>query len=196
MNNQEVFYVDPDSYYSTLRALKALDKETTQELRRRSKLIAEDILKPTIQAAIIAKSGPYGPKLAKSVRVKGDRVPMVLVGAKGITYGATNDAAAKRYYKRRGKLKAAGFNVKSAKEAGLLSDRANTVMLRYGTISGPYKAGREGKRAGEVQHWANKVVPGWPQFASNEYLAPTFYAWEEAVMSIIDEWNSGVRYGA
>jgi hypothetical protein len=193
--DNEVFYIDPDSYYATLRALKALDKEATQELRRRSKLIAEDILKPTIQAAIIARAGNYGPKLAKTVRVKGDRVPMVLVGAARTTYGSTNDAAAKRYYKRRGKLKTAGFSVAAAKEAGLLSDRANTIMVRYGTIEGPYKAGREGKRAGEVQHWARQVTPGWPQFASNEYLAPTFNAWEQAVLGIIDDWNNGVKYG-
>jgi len=192
----DVFEVDPDSYYGLLRALKQLDKETTKELRRRSKLIAEDILKPTIQAAIISHAGPYGPKLAKSVRVKGDRVPMVLVGAKGISYGSTNDAARMRYYRKRSKLKAAGFGVKSAKEAGLLSDVANTVMLRYGTIEGPYKAGRQGKRAGELQHWARQVIPGWTQFASNEYLAPTFYAWQEAVTDIIEDWNRGVRYGA
>jgi hypothetical protein len=192
----EVFYIDPDSYYATLRALKALDKETTKELRRRSKLIAEDILKPKIQAAIISHAGPYGPKLARSVRVKGDRVPMVLVGAKGISYGATNDAARKRYYQKRARLKKAGFGVKSAKEAGLLSDIANTVMLRYGTIEGPYKAGREGKRAGEIQHWARQVTPGWTMAASNDYLAPTFHAWEQAVLGIIDDWNNGVRYGA
>jgi hypothetical protein len=118
------------------------------------------------------------------------------VGAKGISYGATNDAARKRYYRKRAKLKEAGFGVKAAKEAGLLSDVANTVMLRYGTIEGPYKAGRNGKRAGELQHWARQVIPGWTQFASNEYLAPTFYAWEEAVTDIINEWNRGVRYGA
>lgn len=194
--DNEVFYIDPDSYYATLRALKALDKDTTIELRRRSKLIAEDILKPAIQSAIISHAGNYGPKLASTVRVKGDRVPMVLVGAKKTTYGAAGDAAAKRYYKRRGKLKRAGFNVAAAKEAGLLSDRANTIMVRYGTIEGPYKAGREGKRAGELQHWANHVTPGWPQFASNQYLAPTFNAWEQAIYGIINDWNNGVRYGA
>lgn len=86
--------VDPDSYYALLRALKSLPKEASDELRAESRTIAETIIKPKVQNAILQNAGNYGPKLVKTVRVGRDRIPKVRIGTnKKNTYsgGATSN---------------------------------------------------------------------------------------------------------
>ena len=92
MGNKPAVYVDADSYYALLRALKGLPKEASQELRVEAKKIAENIVMPSVQRAIRSHAGPYGPKLAKNVRVTRDRVPKVAIGSRRKAYsgGATS----------------------------------------------------------------------------------------------------------
>jgi hypothetical protein len=82
MGNKPAVYVDADSYYALLRALKGLPKEANDELRNMSKQIANDIVKPSVERAIRSHAGPYADKLAKDVRVSRDRVPKVAIGSR------------------------------------------------------------------------------------------------------------------
>lgn len=171
MKNDDV-YIDPNSFYGTLRALKKLGKEANAELRQESRKIAENILKPIVQASILKNSGAYGPKLASTVRVKGDRVPTVLVGQKSKRYGDARRNTLRAKEQRAAKRNNVDFNK---------SDPPNTLMLKFGTIKGPYIA-----RSGALQEWAQSVTPGWTQDASNHYIEPVYYAWEKAVLKVID----------
>jgi hypothetical protein len=74
-----------------LRALKALPKEASDELRKSSMVIAERHMAPAWRNAALYYAGPWGPDIADSVRVKRDRVPAVNVGDNKKTFrgGAT-----------------------------------------------------------------------------------------------------------
>lgn len=65
---------------SLLRDLRALPKEAQGELRDASAVIAGRYMVPAWRAAAL-QAGPWGPKLAASVRVKRDRVPAVVIGS-------------------------------------------------------------------------------------------------------------------
>jgi hypothetical protein len=82
MGNKPSIYVESDSYYALLRALKGLPKEANDELRTMAKQIATDIVKPSVERAIRTHAGPYATKLAKDVRVSRDRVPKVAIGSR------------------------------------------------------------------------------------------------------------------
>lgn len=97
MGNKPAVYVDADSYYALLRALKGLPKEASQELRVEAKQIAEDIVKPSVQHAIRNHAGPFGEKLAKNVRVTRDRVPKVAVGSRRKAYSGGASSIQIRY---------------------------------------------------------------------------------------------------
>ena len=97
MGNKPGVYVDPDSYYKLLRSLKGLPKEASQELRVEAKKIAEDIVKPKVQKAILSHTGPFGPKLAKNVRVTRDRIPKVAIGSKRKAYSGGASSTQIRY---------------------------------------------------------------------------------------------------
>ena len=64
-----------------LRDLRALPKEAQAELRSASVKIAERHMVPAWRAAAL-EAGPWGPKIAASVRAKRDRVPSVVIGGK------------------------------------------------------------------------------------------------------------------
>ena len=72
--------IDPASFKFVMDGLKGLPKEANAELRTASMEIAERILKPIIQRTIRQQAGPYGEKLAESVRVRKDRIPKVAIG--------------------------------------------------------------------------------------------------------------------
>ncbi len=63
-----------------LRALKALPKEASAELRDASMQIAEQHMAPAWQNAALYYAGPWGQVIADSVKVKRDRVPAVQIG--------------------------------------------------------------------------------------------------------------------
>lgn len=64
-----------------LRDFQRLPKEAQAELRRRSAIIAGKHMVPAWRAAAL-QAGPWGPKIAASVRARRDRVPSVVIGGK------------------------------------------------------------------------------------------------------------------
>lgn len=69
-----------DGLNSLLRDLRALPKEAQAELRDASKDIAARHMVPAWRAAAMG-AGPWGPKLAESIRAKRDRVPSIVIGS-------------------------------------------------------------------------------------------------------------------
>lgn len=63
-----------------LRAISRLSKEANQELKAASMAIAESDMAPAWRNAALYYAGPWGAKIAASVRVKKDRVPAVSIG--------------------------------------------------------------------------------------------------------------------
>lgn len=66
---------------SILRDLRRLPKEAQNELRTASVAIAERHMVPAWRAAAL-EAGPWGPKIAASVRARRDRIPAVVIGGK------------------------------------------------------------------------------------------------------------------
>lgn len=62
-----------------LRDLRALPKEAQAELRDASQDIATRLMVPAWRAAAM-QAGPWGPKIADSVRAKRDRIPAINIG--------------------------------------------------------------------------------------------------------------------
>jgi len=63
-----------------LRALNKLPKEANKELKAASKTISERHMVPAWKRAAF-KAGPWGSKLAQSIRAKRDRVPAIVIGS-------------------------------------------------------------------------------------------------------------------
>ncbi len=63
-----------------LRALRALPKEASAELRNASARIASEHMVPAWQNAALYNAGPWGQVIADSVRVRRDRLPAVQIG--------------------------------------------------------------------------------------------------------------------
>ena len=154
-------YVDADSYYALLRAMKKLPKEASAELRVEAKQIAENIVMPSVRGQIIRHAGPFGEKLAKSVRVTRDRVPKVAVGNRRKTYSNGASSIQLRY---------------------------GTVVGPYEVAS---LDGNNKIRSNRTQLWARSIRPGWTEAAAQEFTAPTFRAWENSVEKIVTKWNRG-----
>ena len=73
-----------------LRDLKGLPKEYQDELREASKDIASRHMVPAWQAAAM-DAGPWGAKIAATIKAKRDRIPAITIGAgrKAFSGGAT-----------------------------------------------------------------------------------------------------------
>jgi hypothetical protein len=63
-----------------LRAISRLPKEAQNELRGASAEIARSDMAPAWRNAALYYAGPWGSRIADSVRVKRDRVPAVSIG--------------------------------------------------------------------------------------------------------------------
>lgn len=64
------------------RDMKKIPKEANAELRKASRQIANEHMVPAWKAAAIEYAGPWGDKIAASVRSGSDRVPKVQIGYK------------------------------------------------------------------------------------------------------------------
>ena len=73
-----------------LRTLRALPKEASAELRDASQAIADKHMVPAWKEAAM-QAGPWGERIAATVRSKRDRVPAVNIGSnrRGFSGGAT-----------------------------------------------------------------------------------------------------------
>lgn len=69
-----------DGLNDVLRALRALPKEASNELRTASQTIADRYMVPAWQNAAMG-AGPWGDKIAETVKAKRDRIPKVSIGA-------------------------------------------------------------------------------------------------------------------
>jgi hypothetical protein len=80
-----------DGLNDVLRAFKALPKEASAELRKASQDIADRHMAPAWRNAALDYAGPWGEKIAASVKVRRDRVPAVQIGGMRKTFsgGAT-----------------------------------------------------------------------------------------------------------
>lgn len=90
-----------------LRDLRALPKEAQAELRDASQDIATRLMVPAWRAAAM-QAGPWGPKIADSVRAKRDRIPAVNIG--GNRRGAFSGGASPtmvRYPSHAGRVRSA-----------------------------------------------------------------------------------------
>lgn len=80
-----------DGLNEIYRAFRALPKEASKELRTASKTIAERHMVPAWQNAAIYGAGPWGERIAETVKARSDRVPAVQIGGnrKRFSGGAT-----------------------------------------------------------------------------------------------------------
>ena len=80
-----------------LRSLKALPKDATVELRLASVAIADRHMVPAWQDAARSDAGPWGQRIAASVRAKRDRIPAVSIGyAKKVYSGGASTIMTRR----------------------------------------------------------------------------------------------------
>ena len=69
-----------DGLNDVLRAFRQLPKDASAELRKASQSIADRHMVPAWQNAALYYAGPWGPKIADSVKSKRDRIPAVQIG--------------------------------------------------------------------------------------------------------------------
>ena len=80
-----------------LRAFRALPKEASQELRQASQAIANDIMVPAWRNAALFNAGPWGAKIADSVKARRDRIPAVSIGGNRRVFSGGASATMVRY---------------------------------------------------------------------------------------------------
>ena len=85
-----------DGLNEVLRALRALPKEANDEMRKASQDIAEKYMAPAWRDAA-QNAGPWGPKIAESVKVRRDRVPAVQIGGNRRVFSGGATATMVRY---------------------------------------------------------------------------------------------------
>jgi hypothetical protein len=85
-----------DGLNDVLRALRALPKEANNELREASKDIANKYMAPAWREAAM-NAGPWGEKIAESVKVRRDRVPAVQIGGNRRVFSGGATATMVRY---------------------------------------------------------------------------------------------------
>ena len=178
-------------FKSILDSIRDLPKEANKRLRAEAGDIAEEIVKPAVIGSILSHAGPVGPKLAQSVRVRGDRVPSVIIGRSRGPY----------YSGHPGRRRSGTYGPDTAKQSmRRTGNQASTNMLRYGTIVGVYRraagssdiSGRFRSRGEEVMWPKNIVTPGWPTAAATKFYPATMLAWETSVTKIVTDFNKGV----
>ena len=165
--------LDVEEYMDILNALTRFPVEAGREMRRESEFIAEDIMVPAIKSAIMSHAGAYGPKLAKTVRTRQDRIPSVKIGNSN----------------RFSKMTVRSMNSRTNGAVGEYSGGATSNMIRYGTIAGTYT-----NRNGRFVAWPETITPGWTDVAAQNYYEPAFNAWQETANNLIDRWNKGADY--
>jgi hypothetical protein len=89
-----------DAYISglneVLRSFKALPKEAAKELREASVDIADRYMAPSWREAAMS-AGPWGLKIAESVKVRRDRLPSVQIGGNKKVFSGGASATMVRY---------------------------------------------------------------------------------------------------
>lgn len=86
-----------DGLNELLRDLRGLDKTAAGKLRDASQQIADRHMVPAWQAAARGAAGPWGEKIAGSVKAKRDRIPTVSIGGNRKVFSGGASATAVRY---------------------------------------------------------------------------------------------------
>lgn len=86
-----------DGLNDILRAFRVLPKEASNELRQASSTIAQTHMVPAWQNAALYGAGPWGDKIANSVKVRRDRVPAVQIGGNRKVFSGGATATMVRY---------------------------------------------------------------------------------------------------
>lgn len=84
------FDVEVEGLNELLRDLRSLPKEANAELRLASQRIASEHMVPAWQSAA-QQAGPWGDKIAATIKARRDRLPSIVIGAQRPKYsrGAT-----------------------------------------------------------------------------------------------------------
>lgn len=109
---------------SLLRDLRALPKDAQNELRSASVVIAERHMVPAWRAAAL-QAGPWGPKIAASVRARRDRVPSVVIGGKRAVFSGGASVNMVRFPSHAGRVR------QSIPKAFTRTRWMSTVKRRY-----------------------------------------------------------------
>lgn len=80
MASSKTFDAYVDGLDEVLRAFRQLPKDASNELRQASSSIAERHMVPAWKNAALYYAGPWGDKIANTVRVRRDRIPAVQIG--------------------------------------------------------------------------------------------------------------------
>lgn len=97
MASAKMFDTYVDGLNDVLRAFRKLPKEASAELRGASQSIAERHMVPAWRDAAMNYAGPWGDKIADSVRAKRDRVPAVQIGGSRKVFSGGASATMVRY---------------------------------------------------------------------------------------------------
>jgi hypothetical protein len=115
-----------------LRDLRKLPKEAQAELRTASQEIADRHMVPAWRAAAL-QAGPWGPRIAASVRSRRDRVPVVVIGGNRRVFSGGASATMARYPSDKGDRARAARGVVNRMPAafGSGADWIETVRAKY-----------------------------------------------------------------
>jgi hypothetical protein len=131
-----------DGLDDILRAFRKLPKEASAELRTASQAVAEKHMAPAWRNAAINYAGPWGPKIAESVKVKKDRVPAVNIGGQRKKFSNGASPTMVRYLTDKGDRGRAG----SQKRAPEAFKQGSDWMSNVGQYQG-----------GALEEWAKAV---------------------------------------
>ena len=116
-----------------LKGFRALPKEASAELRQASQAVADKHMAPAWRNAALNYAGPWGTKIAESVKVKKDRVPAVNIGGARKKFSGGASPTMVRYPSDKGNQGRAGDATPPAFGAGT-SWMANVKQYQGGAL--------------------------------------------------------------
>jgi len=127
-----------------LRSFRNLPKDAAKELRDSSVQIAEKYMVPSWKHAAYA-AGPWGPKIADSVKAKRDRIPAVQIGGNKKVFSGGASATMVRYPSDKGN------RGRAAKGA------TNRMPPAFGSGTDWISLARRGYEKQAIQEWSEAV---------------------------------------
>lgn len=131
-----------DGLDDILKAFRKLPKEASAELRQASQVVADKHMAPAWREAAINYAGPWGQRIADSVKVKKDRVPAVNIGGQRKKFSGGASPTMVRYLTDKGDRGRAGAQ-KRAPEAFRQGTDWTSQVRQY--------------QGGALQEWAKAV---------------------------------------
>jgi hypothetical protein len=138
----KVFDTYVDGLNDILRAFRKLPKEASAELRQASQAVADKHMAPAWRQAAINYAGPWGQRIAESVKVKKDRVPAVNIGGARKKFSGGASPTMVRYLSDKGNRGRAGAQKRAPEAFGEGTNWIENVREYQG---------------GAMQEWAKAV---------------------------------------